>query len=213
LGELIAVGDFVEGANGEPTIVSQQRATDGSGEPIGDWQTTVTKAPVDEQPVLVQPEPQIISGYQIGQAFGSALGQLIGGSNTFARVAAGSALGVVLGNVGETLQIHFNDTWVSGSAPPQNVTLAQAAELSFANFGAELASGFASAGLGAASAYLTAELAESLGINANGIGGQLGSACLQVSVPQISAWPRSANPPTTSNHSILSRSLVSELAC
>jgi hypothetical protein len=171
--------------NSDGAIVSESTTLDNGTEvthaadPLSDptdpasWQTTVTPAPVDEQPVLVHPEPQIISGYQVGQAFGSALGQLIGGSNTFARVAAGSALGVVLGNVGETLQIYFNDTWVSGSAPLQNVTLAQAAELSFANFGAELASGFASAGLGAASAYLTAEFAESLGINSNGIGGQL----------------------------------------
>jgi hypothetical protein len=96
--EMIISGGVVTSAS---IALDDGTTVTGTSNPLSDptdpasWQTTVTKAPADEQPVLVHPEPQIISGYQIGQAFGSALGQLIGGSNTFARVAAGSALGVV----------------------------------------------------------------------------------------------------------------------
>jgi len=98
-----------------------------------------------------------------GRALGSTLGNLLAGSNPFAAIAAGAGLGTVLENVGQTfgLMLDFD------------LSLTQAANFAFSNFDADLAGGLSSSGVGVLSSFLTAELADSLGIDGSDFGGEL----------------------------------------
>ena len=131
--------------------VSRIRDPRSDPDAAGSWTTTVN---YNSGPLL---------GGEIGSIFGSALGQSLGGSNPFARIAASSVLGTLLDNVGET----FGDVVANGT------TLVDAANSAFHNFSAELGGQIRSAGIGAISAFLTAELAEEIGVDTNDFGGAL----------------------------------------
>jgi Ca2+-binding RTX toxin-like protein len=128
---------------------------DADGNPIG-------------EPVREIKYPTVtIGGEQIGAIFGSSLGQLIGGSNTFAQVAAGSALSTLLANVGQTLDLYFKD------GAPTNGSLTDAALTAFGDFGPNVAIAFQTQAVGAVSSFLTGELAQALGFNGTSFGDQL----------------------------------------
>jgi Ca2+-binding RTX toxin-like protein/uncharacterized membrane protein YGL010W len=110
----------------------------------------------------------------IGQVFGSAIGRAIAGNdNQFLSLAAGT----VAGFVGQK----FVQTLLSGSTA---INLADL-DISDVFFGQQVS--LAGAGLGAASSFLTAELATSIGLNGVGaqmfnaaVGGYVGSVLNQV---------------------------------
>ena len=130
----------------------------------GEWKTTVTPAaPQPKQIPLISLEPAggDITGSAVGSIFGSSLGQAIGGKNVFAQVLAGSALATALssfaGGFGTTTTV-------------DSVTLAIS---SADHISTAFAQNLAGQGIGAVSAFLTAELAEGLGIDTADFGGKL----------------------------------------
>lgn len=119
------------------------------------------------------PEAKIISYEQIGAVFGSQLGNVIGGDSAFARIATGTALSVVLGNVGQTLDYYFNSVRVfnNGAVSPANLSIEESAYRAFGNFASDLVVQVRQAGIGAVSSFLAAELTQDI----RGFGGQLGN--------------------------------------
>lgn len=111
--------------------------------------------------------PVTISNAQIGSSLGSTIGQsLVGASaNPFARVAAGSGLSAVLGTVGQALDI-YNNPFGSGDL---NAAIGSA----LSNFNVTLGAAIAGQAVGALSSFLTAELAQSLGVNGSTPAGAL----------------------------------------
>ncbi|PPD28809.1 MAG: hypothetical protein CTY20_08690 [Hyphomicrobium sp.] len=146
-GNLVAEGTRLDSG----ATVSRSRDPRSDPDAAGSWTTTVD---YNSGPLL---------GGEIGSIFGSSLGQSLGGSNPFARIATSSVLGTLLDNVGET----FGDVVANGT------TLVDAANSAFHNFSAGLGSQIRSAGIGAISAFLTAELTEELGIDTTNFGGAL----------------------------------------
>ena len=135
-----------------PSII-RQRKLNSNGEPIGKWKTEVHR-----------PAQPIISGAQIGAVFGTVIGQAIGGDNIFAKVAAGSALATALAAVGSIF-----DPDGALAAFDQVTSSFSTAD----GIGQAFATNIANQGIGALSAFLAAELAESLGVNTNSFGGKL----------------------------------------
>ncbi|MBA4174664.1 MAG: hypothetical protein C0511_18925, partial [Hyphomicrobium sp.] len=107
-GNLVAEGTRLDSG----ATVSRIRDPRSDPDAAGSWTTTVN---YNSGPLL---------GGEIGSIFGSALGQSLGGSNPFARIAASSVLGTLLDNVGET----FGDVVANGT------TLVDAANSAFHNF-------------------------------------------------------------------------------
>ena len=102
------------------------------------------------------------NGQQVGQLFGSALGQVLGGNNQYAGLAAGSVLSAVMGDVGKALQESLT----------QNIDIGQAIDDGFASFGADLLKQVNIAGAAGVSSFLIAELDSSLGLG-HSFGAQL----------------------------------------
>ena len=130
----------------------------------GEWKTTVT--PAASQPkqiplISFESAGGDITGSAIGSIFGSTIGQAIGGRNVFARVLAGSALATALGK----LAGGFGTTTTVDSL---TLAISSADHISTA-----FAQNLAGQGIGAVSAFLTAELAEGLGIDTADFGGKL----------------------------------------
>ena len=148
------------------TVVETDYTVDAEGVAT-DWDTTVTVG------TGATATPTILTGSQIGGIFGSAIGQAIGGGNVFASVGAQAALSTVLGTVGHSLQIYFNDTHLSNVAGSAAATLEEAVAVSLNGVGSALGNNLFAAGSGAISSFLTAELAETLGFNTTTFGGQL----------------------------------------
>lgn len=112
----------------------------------------------------------IITGEEVGTIFGSTLGSALAGKNQFAQIAAGSVLGAVLQNVGQSLDFYFRETpLIKGGGAP---SFTEALRGSFSNFGKDLFGQVKSQGAGALSGFLASELGEALGVG-SGFGGQL----------------------------------------
>jgi hypothetical protein len=118
--------------------------------------------------------PTIFTGNAIGGIFGSAIGQAIGGGNVFASVGAQAGLSTVLGTVGHSLHIYFNDTHLSNVAGSAAATLEESVAVALNGVGSALGSNLLAAGSGAISSFLTAELAQTLGFNTTTFGGNGG---------------------------------------
>jgi Ca2+-binding RTX toxin-like protein len=159
--------------NGTPVVVTEWQEVDENGQPTGEWNQEVQRYNPN------QPEPDVLTGMQIGEIFGSQLGDLIAGDNVFARVLVGSALSTVLGNIGATIT-YFNDEDFDGQDPGSLIDqLDNAQGLPQSNFFANLQS----AATGAVSSFLTAELGEAMGLE--GLGGQLFSTIVNRSIGSV----------------------------
>lgn len=129
------------------------------------WRTTVQRPAATSTPE--QPTFELdINGSEIGPVFGASIGQAIGGKNVLIRVAAGTVLSAVLGNVGESLDLYFSDT-----SPDASFTDADGK--AFGNFDADLGKAFQGQAVGAVSGFLVGELAEALGFDGDGFGAGL----------------------------------------
>jgi len=106
------------------------------------------------------PLPAAITLSEVGTIFGSTLGNYLAGDNTFAKIAAGSALSAVLSTVGGSFDRYFG---LDGHAPAANFETA--IEQGFSQFGTNLFQAVQAQSLGAISNFLTAELADALGID------------------------------------------------
>jgi Ca2+-binding RTX toxin-like protein len=105
-----------------------------------------------ERVTYVRLNNQILTLGQAGQIIGSGLGRAIAGSSPVAQVLVGSLLGTVAQNLGEELGLSlFNK---DGHASVRG----------FKNFFDDLGTNIVSAGVGAVSSYLTAELIKAVGL-------------------------------------------------
>lgn len=109
---------------------------------------------------------QVVDGGQIGMALGSVLGRRLT-DNVFGQIAASAVLGTVLGAIGE-----FIDEEVFGGHSSTDI-LGNGVD----GFMSKLGDNLKSAGIGALSSYLTAELVSAVGLKglpadfANSVGG------------------------------------------
>ena len=111
----------------------------------------------------------IITGSQIGAIFGSNIGKFIAGDNVFAQIGAGSALATAMTVVGAQFDAFFG----FGSG---DLNAFDAVKNTFATsqeIGINFAQNVHNAGVGALTSFLTAELAEGLGVNTDNFGGAL----------------------------------------
>ncbi|MCC5622304.1 hypothetical protein [Nostoc sp. CHAB 5715] len=106
-----------------------------------------------------------IVGNQIGEIFGSSLGQAIAGDNVFAQIGSQTVLSTVLGNVGQFLDIYLDPI-------DPKVNLSVAVKAGFDDFSEDLFKNLKSTSTNAISSFLTAELSEALDIPGD-FGGQL----------------------------------------
>jgi Ca2+-binding RTX toxin-like protein len=147
-------------ANGDIVTVKTTWNLDAAGNPVGE--------PIQE--IEIQ-EMGPVAGQAIGSLLGSSIGQAIAGDNIFAQIAVGSALSAVLGSVGKSLEIYFDDVRDADNGATPN--FGDAVEDGFENFGENFVGAIKSQTIGAISSFLTGELAESLGFDGSSFGGQL----------------------------------------
>ncbi len=102
----------------------------------------------------IQLRDETIAGGAIGSVLGSSLGNAIGGDNVFARIGASTVLGTVLQNAGEV----FGGI-ASGASPDE------AFDAATSNIGNDFGNQLRAAGVGAVSSFLTAELADEIGLD------------------------------------------------
>ena len=162
--ERYAPQSSVKSATDDAPSIIRERAIDEDGKASGEWKTTVTPAaPRLKQIPLISFESAggDITGSAIGSIFGSTIGQAIGGKNVFARVLAGSALATALA------------TFAGGFGTTTTVDSLTLAISSADHISTAFAQNLAGQGIGAVSAFLTAELAEGLGIDTADFGGKL----------------------------------------
>lgn len=100
---------------------------------------------------------EIISGEQIGDIFGSSLGQYLGGDNVFAQVALGSLGGAFFGSVGETLELLIKDIDTSPIADGEG-GLVESIETAFDDFGDRLGAKAANLAIGQISSFIVGEI-------------------------------------------------------
>ncbi|HEX8655316.1 MAG TPA: calcium-binding protein [Allosphingosinicella sp.] len=122
-----------------------------------------------ERVTYVRLNNQILTLAQAGQIIGSGVGRAIAGDNPIAQVLVGSLLGTVAQNLGEELGLALFDK--NGHAAVKG----------FKNFFEDLGTNIVSAGVGAVSSYLTAEL-----VHAVGLTGTLGEVTNTVASAYIS---------------------------
>ncbi len=132
------------------------------------WETTVREVRQQDTRLTSHIElakPDLISGAQVGAIFGSSLGQLIGGDNVFAQVAAGSALSTVLINVGQSFDLYANGSRVYSDGSSESLSFEEAGGIAFDNIDVEFGAQIRSSGVGFAASFLTAELADEIGLD------------------------------------------------
>ncbi|MEZ5901262.1 MAG: calcium-binding protein [Hyphomicrobiaceae bacterium] len=126
---------------------------------VENWETEVHHTSSGGQ-YTPPPLPAAITLSQVGTIFGSTLGNYLAGDNTFAKIAAGSALSAVLSNVGGSFDRYFG---LDGLPPAADFETA--VEQGFSQFGNSLFQAVQAQSLGSISNFLTAELADALGID------------------------------------------------
>jgi hypothetical protein len=95
---------------GRPYFVTEEWELDEDGRPVGPPETTIYAYDPD------RPDPDVMTGEQIGEIFGSELGSLIAGDNQIAQVVAGSLLATVLGQIGAAI-VYFRSAGVLTPGP------------------------------------------------------------------------------------------------
>lgn len=108
-----------------------------------------------------------------GSILGNVLGNYVGGDNVVERVVGSAALSTILGNVGEVLNLAVFST------PGTKATVGEALK----GLDAEFLANLKSAGVGALSSMLTAELVNALGLT--GITGELANTAAGYAIGQI----------------------------
>jgi hypothetical protein len=151
----------VADVNGVQTVVGS-RASDGWGR--NGPGVTVETIYANERPVStnikLNNNPLGVEFSQAGGILGQQLGYLIAGGNKLTGIVASAALQTIGDNLGDVL-----DGLVG------NMSVNKAAKDAFATTGAELLHNLKSAGVGAVSSYLTAELIKAIGVD--GFAGEL----------------------------------------
>ena len=110
---------------------------------------------------------------QIGQIFGSTLGRHIAGNDPFAQIGAGALLGTITENIAEIIKVGgIIQKLPSGRT--QNI---------IADVDKELFNNLKSAGIGALSSFLTAQLVGALGLN--GFAGELANTVAGSTIGKI----------------------------
>ncbi|MGO9307325.1 MAG: beta strand repeat-containing protein, partial [Candidatus Korobacteraceae bacterium] len=152
----------VQGVYGASESLTASETPDGNG----GWTTTVE---ISDQYKQANPSalrlPSEIDGGQIGEIFGSQIGQALAGNNVFAKIAEGSVLGAVLSDVGKSIQADLT----------QNIDIGSALQSGFGQFGTDLLKEVDLAGAGSVSSFLIAELDQDLGLG-HSFGAQLFNA-------------------------------------
>lgn len=117
---------------------------------------------------VIQPAQPIITGQQIGQFFGSSLGNYLADGNPLAQIAYGATLSTVFSSIGLTADRLFNDDVDNDpSNGAQTENLEEALDTAFANFGNRLAANAISIGISQASSFLAGEVVGGEGIAAD----------------------------------------------
>ena len=117
---------------------------------------------VDDEPqglgdIEVHLNSQIISGQQVGNAFGSALGNYLG-DNDLEDLVASTALGTTFGSVGEAVQIFTNDVTARDGEERRQLTFGESVEVAFQHFDSKLAANAIGSVVGQASSFVAGEL-------------------------------------------------------
>jgi len=117
---------------------------------------------VDNEPqgigdLEVQLNTEIISGEQVGNAFGSALGNYIG-DNDLEDIVASSVLGTTFGALGEATQLFTNDITVRDGDTRRQLSFGESIDEAFENFDTKLAAKAVGAITSRASSFLVGEI-------------------------------------------------------
>lgn len=115
------------------------------------------------------------TGQQLGDIFGSSLGQALAGDNVFAQMGVSSVLSALLGNAGDAIHIYFRDTVSSLDPAAPTLDFFESVEAAFDSFGNDLFLHLKNSGIGSISSFLVAELSQQLDLG-EGFGGQLFSS-------------------------------------
>ncbi|MEA5504711.1 calcium-binding protein [Halotia wernerae UHCC 0503] len=159
------------------TVVSKTAKTTPDGELIGPWETKVEVSEEYAQSIIneaVRNTEGAFIGNEIGELFGSSLGQVIAGDNIFAQIGSQTALSTVLGNVGQSI----------GAFLENGFDLLQGVESAFEDFSKDLFKNLQSTSISAVSSFLTAELSDVLDIPGD-FGGQLLESYIGTEVSNI----------------------------
>lgn len=111
----------------------------------------------------------ILTGSQIGAVFGSTLSRFIAGDNVFAQIGTGAVLSTALSAVGA----QFDKMFALGNGDMNAYNAITNRFETTQGLGETFAASVRSAGVGALTSYLSAELAEGLGIDSDSFGSQL----------------------------------------
>jgi len=159
-GKVVTDGIVLDnGAEVEANFGSDGRGGSNDTLTVEGWDPEVHHASSGGGTTPPPPLPPAITLSEVGAIFGSTLGNYLAGGNTFAKIAAGSALSAVLSAAGGSFDRYFG---LDGKAPAANFETA--IEQGFASFGTNLFQAVQTQSLGAISNFLTAELADALGI-------------------------------------------------
>lgn len=126
----------------------------------------------------------ILTGSQAGSIFGSTIGNYIAGGNVFAQIGTSAVLSTALSAIGA----QFDKYFALGSG---NISAFNAITNRFETaegLGSAFALNVRSAGIGALTSYLTAELAEGLDVNSDGFGGQLFSYAASQGINKLASY-------------------------
>ncbi len=161
-------GPNADGSPADAALVRRYKVRDGkrSGEPEVELR------------VRTEGELAIIRGAtEIGAALGSSIGNAIAGEDVFLRIGLSSVIGLFGRNLGRAV----GESITGGD-------LSRSLDASFANFGPDLLARVRQAGSGAIGSFLTAELAQAVGIG-NDFGGELAQVVFnsQVVTPLVDA--------------------------
>jgi|GEM_PF-5411176 len=133
---------------------------------------TSDRSPVGAPEYDVRFNGEALQPDQIGDIFGSTLGNVIAGNNTFAQIAVSTALGTVLENLYEIGRTFGGDVSFIEGNPAASHDLESHIDYNLSNFDTEFYARLKGQAIGALSSFLVAELSESLDIG-EGFGGQL----------------------------------------
>ncbi len=106
------------------------------------------------------PNAEVIYASDIGEVFGSALGNYIGGSE-LEKALASTTLEAVFGSVGHALDIYLSDATFRPEGDVESrreFTFEESIDSAFSNFSSQLAAGVVSYGIGQLTSFLTNEI-------------------------------------------------------
>ncbi len=163
LGRKIALGDTVYSAETDLTVIRNYDEEVPEGSPNPD---------ISSVNIKISDNPLLIEFSDFGGIVGAQLGYRIAGNNAVLGVASSALLQTLGDNLGDVL-----DGVIDGGSLENSIDTA------FSEFGDELLTNLKSAGVGAVSSFLTAELINALGVE--GFGGELLNTGANVVIGEI----------------------------